>query len=146
VQADLAGAGGDREVPDVQTRAFPGPRAGVQQHGDDRGVAGAAPGGRAADRALLLGSERGGPAGPGDAGPLDGDAQPGLLVHQRDRGQRLVDRRRARPGGDQVPPPGGDGALCADQVGERVAVGAGLPGQPGDIRGGLPLVCLDGAG
>ena len=56
VQADLAGAGGDREVIGVQAGAFLDSRAGVQQHGDDRGVAGAAPSGRAADRALLPGS------------------------------------------------------------------------------------------
>jgi hypothetical protein len=49
----------------------------------------AAPGGRAADRALLSGSQGAGLAGPGDAGPLDGDADAGLLVHQRDGGQLL---------------------------------------------------------
>jgi len=47
VQADLAGAGGDREVLGVQTGAFLDARAGVQQHRDDRGVAGAAAPGRA---------------------------------------------------------------------------------------------------
>ena len=56
VQADFAGTGGDREVPGVQTGAFLHARAGVQQHRDDRGVAGAAAPGRAADRALLVGS------------------------------------------------------------------------------------------
>ena len=40
VQADFAGTGGDREVPGVQTGAFLHARAGVQQHRDDRGVAG----------------------------------------------------------------------------------------------------------
>jgi hypothetical protein len=32
-------------------------------------------------------------AGPGDADPLHGDAEANLLVHQRDGGQGLVDRR-----------------------------------------------------
>src|SRR5712691_9772717 len=42
VQADLAGAGGDSEVPGVQAGALLHSRAGVQQHRDDRGVSGAA--------------------------------------------------------------------------------------------------------
>ena len=42
VQADFAGAGGDREVPGVQAGAFFDACAGIQQCRDDRGVAGAA--------------------------------------------------------------------------------------------------------
>ena len=69
VQADLAGAGGDREVIGVQAGAFLDPRADVQQHGDDRGVAGSAADGRAADRALLPGSQGVGPPGLGMRAP-----------------------------------------------------------------------------
>lgn len=86
VQPDLTGAGGDREVPGVEPGALLDPRAGVQQHRDDRGVAGTAPGGRAAERGLLLAGERVGLAGPGNADSLHDDAEAGLLVHQRDGG------------------------------------------------------------
>jgi hypothetical protein len=42
-----------------------------------------------------------------------------------------------------MPAPGGDGGLGTDHVGEGVGV-IGVLGQPGDVRGGLPLVGLDG--
>jgi hypothetical protein len=114
VQADLAGASGDREVPGIQPGAFLDPRAGVQQHRDDRGIAGASARGRAAEGCLLLAGERVWLAGPGDTDPPDGDAEAGLLVHQGDCGQRLVDRCRAGPGGEHVPLPCSDGTLGAD--------------------------------
>jgi hypothetical protein len=63
VQADLAGAGGDREVLGVQACALLDPGAGVQQHPDDRGVAGAATGGRASEGGLLLGVRASGSPG-----------------------------------------------------------------------------------
>src|SRR6266516_5093545 len=58
-------------------------------------VTGSAARGRAAERGFFLAGERVGLAGPGDADPLDGDPDARLLVHQRDGGQCLVDRRRA---------------------------------------------------
>src|SRR5207247_10361047 len=77
VQADLAGASGDREVLGVGPGAFLDAGARVQQHGDDCGVAGATAQGCAANCAFLPGSERVGLTGPGDAGALDGYADAG---------------------------------------------------------------------
>ncbi|MEU4537710.1 hypothetical protein AB0G15_22900 [Streptosporangium sp. NPDC023825] len=45
-----------------------------------------------------------------------------MFIQQRHRGQRLVHRRRRRARGEQVPAPGGDRGLGADQVDERVRV------------------------
>jgi hypothetical protein len=53
MQADLAGAGGDREVLDFEPGAFLDPRSGVQQHPDDRGITGSPARGRAAKSGLL---------------------------------------------------------------------------------------------
>jgi hypothetical protein len=145
-RGQLPGAPGQRDEADLVTLAVQADLAGA---GDDRGGAGAAPGGRAAEGGLLLAGERVGLAGPGDADPLDGDVEACLLVHQRDGGQRLVDRRRAGPRGDQVP------GHCGEGLGGRrtiipggAAVGrrarspggraglpgvAGLPQQPPDL-------------
>jgi hypothetical protein len=100
----------------------------------------------AAKRGLLLAGECAGPPGLGMRTRSTAMRRPAKLVHQRDGRHRLVDRRRTGPGGEHVPPPGGDGSLGADHVGERVALGAGVRGQPTGVRGGLPLVCPDGAG
>lgn len=64
VQADLTCAGGYREVPGVEAGAPLDSRTGIEQHRDDSGGAGAAAGGRTAERGFLLAGERVGLAGP----------------------------------------------------------------------------------
>jgi hypothetical protein len=53
-----AGAGGGSDVVDVDAGAFLDPGAGVEQHGDDRGVACATTGRGPLNSALLLAGQR----------------------------------------------------------------------------------------
>ena len=143
VQADVAGAGGEGDVAGVQAPAFSGAGPGEQQRRDDRPVADAAAGGGPLHAALLGLGERVGLAGLGNAGAFHRDPEPGPGVQEGDGGQRLIDRGGRGLAGHQVPAPGGDSGLGTDHVGEGVGV-IGVPGQPGDVRGGLPLVGPDG--
>lgn len=124
MQPDAAGAGSDRDVFEVEAFAFLDPGAGVEQHGDDRRVAGAAAQGGTFDFALLGRAEGIWLARPGDTDAFDRDAQSGtVLVEQGDGGKCLVDRGGA--GLLAVPQaftPRGDRGLGADDVGERVGV------------------------
>ncbi|GIF13973.1 hypothetical protein Ate01nite_40050 [Actinoplanes teichomyceticus] len=63
-----------------------------------------------------------------------------MFVEQGDGGQRLVDGGSRAPLGQQVPTPGGDGGLGPDRAGERVRMGAGLPGQPRQVGVQVPAV------
>ncbi|MCG5446156.1 hypothetical protein NIE79_004723 [Micromonospora sp. NIE79] len=124
-----------------------GAGAGVEQQGDDGGVAGAAAVGGPLDGALLLGGEGVGFAGAGHAGPFDLQLESGAdLVEKVDGGEGLVHGGRAGLGGDEVPPPGGDGGLGADLVDERVLVLAGVLVEPGGVRAGAGPVRLGGVG
>jgi hypothetical protein len=109
---------------------------GVQQHRHDRGVADAAAVGRASDRALLGGGKYVGLAGLGGAGALDGDAHSGLLVHQCDRCEGLVDGGGLGPVLGKVPTPGGDRGLgvAGSLVNLPALESLGLPGVPGPLR------------
>jgi hypothetical protein len=65
VQADRAGAGGDRDVPGVESCAFFLAGSGVEQDGEDGGIAGAAAGGGSFGGALLGGVRASGSPGRG---------------------------------------------------------------------------------
>ena len=80
VQADRAGAGGDRDVLGVESCAFFLAGSGVEQDGEDGGVAGAVAGGGSFGGALLGGGEGIGFAGAGDAGAFDGNAQASVVI------------------------------------------------------------------
>ncbi len=90
VQADLAGAGGDREVLDIQPGALLDPRAGVQQHRDDRGITRAAARGRTAERGLLRSGERVRLAGSGDPDALL-QVHPGYTAERQDKTAGLAE-------------------------------------------------------
>ncbi|MEV4251288.1 NAD(P)-binding protein [Streptosporangium canum] len=146
VQPQVPGPCSQHDVVGLQSGALFDPGPGVQQGGHDRAVPDAATG-RGPFHPAPLGPGQGvGLTGFGDAGALDVDAQPELGVQQGYSGQGLVDRGGGGPGACQVPPPGGEGGLGTDDVGEGVVVVVGVGDQPGGVGARLPLVSLGGVG